>query len=151
MYMCVFLKVEGPGRVGSMEMFCITGHVWALFRVDQTVVPQFSQSHQNLMHNTSTSRGKTRNLLADSDLFLHSISGKSLVAMLIRPISFPAPLLSSARHVFTRTERRGVRKKELNGLLSVIAPICFIAVVNIFESAAEIGPVNQCPRCTPHH
>lgn len=42
--------------------------------------------------------------------------------------------------VFTRMEQ-----EEENWLILVIAPICFSAVVNNFESAAENRPVNQCP------
>lgn len=47
--------------------------------------------------------------------------------------------------MFTETE------EEENGLISVIAPICFSTVVNISESTAEIRPVNRCPCCAPPH
>lgn len=38
-----------------------------------------------------------------------------------------------------------MEQEEENWLILVIAPICFSAVVNNFESAAENRPVNQCP------
>lgn len=49
--------------------------------------------------------------------------------------------------MFTETGQ----EEEEDGLISVIAPICFSAVVNNSKSTAEIRPVNQCPCRTPPH